>query len=104
MKSPESGEEKEKAGTCLRHTFHDNFAGKDVTVEYRFERPTAPQVERAQKKMLKAPAQAMRQLVLDAVCEDDRAGLVDDLGRWPGLASTFGNTLLTAVGFGELGN
>lgn len=88
----------------LAHTFSDVFTGKEVTVSVRFKRPGVQSANRAQKGMMKSPSAAFRTLCVDAVHPEDKQKMGEAFDRFPGLASTFGNELLKALGFGELGN
>lgn len=89
----------------MEHTFTDRFAGKEVSFGFRFARPTRPQVDRAQKTMLKKQVdQAMKDLCLGTVHEEDRQALQEALVNYPGLAGTFGEAILDSCGFGQLGN
>jgi len=88
----------------FEHTFFDKFQGEDVSFSFLFKRPTQPQVERAQKTMMKKPGMALGNLVLDVVHPDRREELRRACDTYPGLASALGNAILTSVGFGELGN
>jgi len=89
---------------AFEHTFYDKFQGEDVSFSFPFRRPTQPQVERAQKTMLKKPGMAFGNLVLDVVHPDKREELRKACDTYPGLASSLGNAILTSVGFGEVGN
>ncbi|MEG6552463.1 hypothetical protein V6C53_19705 [Desulfocurvibacter africanus] len=89
---------------AFEHTFHDKFKGEDVTFSFRFRRPTQPQVERAQKTMMKKPGMALQNLALDVVHPDQREDLRKASDMYPGLASSLGNAVLTSVGFGDVGN
>ena len=65
------------------HTFADPWAGesaddaKDVTLTYRFAKPTKTQIQRLQDKAGKNPGQASRNLVLDVVHPEDRQALLE---------------------------
>lgn len=88
----------------FKHSFNDVFAGADIEKAFRFRRPKTPSVDRCQKQMMKSPTKALESLCLDSVHPDDKAQMQEDFKIYPGLASAFGNELLKAVGFGELGN
>ncbi|WP_035278077.1 DUF6848 family protein [Desulforegula conservatrix] len=88
----------------FKHSFNDPFADIEIEKAFRFTRPKTPSVDRCQKQMMKSPAKALEGLCLDAVHPDDKAQIQEDFKVYPGLASAFGNELLKAVGFGDLGN
>lgn len=89
----------------LDYTFQDRFEGKEVSFSFRFAKPDRPRVDRAQKAMIKKQVdQAMRQLCLDTIHEDDRQAFLDALAEYPGLPGTFGEAILDSCGFGQLGN
>lgn len=89
----------------LSHTFNDRFKGEEASFTFRFARPARPQVDRAQKLMMKKKVDAaMRALCLDVIHEQDRQAFTDALVDYPGLAGTFGEAILDSCGFGQLGN
>lgn len=89
----------------LTHTFNDRFLGQEASFTFRFARPGKPQVDRAQKLMMKKKVDAaMRALCLDVIHEEDRQAFTEALETYPGLAGTFGEALLDSCGFGQLGN
>ena len=63
------------------HTFSDPWSGdsaeeaQDVTLSFRFAKPTKLQIQRLQDKAAKNAGQASRNLVLDCVHPDDRQAL-----------------------------
>ena len=93
------------------HTFADPWAGesaddaKDVTLTYRFAKPTKTQIQRLQAKAGKNPGQASRNLVLDVVHPEDRQALLDAMEEYPGLSTTFATAIIKGVGISaDLGN
>lgn len=90
--------------TPLSHTFFDRFKRTDVECSYRFRRPTTQMASRAQKRMLKQPIPALKDLCLECVHVDDNKVLLDAGRDYPGLFGTFGGALLSSIGFGDLGN
>ncbi|MEG6552350.1 hypothetical protein V6C53_19140 [Desulfocurvibacter africanus] len=101
----ETRTETQEAGyAAFEHTFYDKFAGRDVSFAFRFRRPTQPQVERAQKTMMKKPGMAFMNLALDVVHPDQREELRKACDTYPGLGTALGNAVLTSVGFGDVGN
>ena len=88
----------------LSHTFFDRFSKSDVDCSCRFKRPTTQMANRAQKRMLKTPLSAFKDMCMETVHPEDRQKLREAGETYPGLYSTFGNELLKSIGFGELGN
>ena len=93
------------------HTFADPWAGesaddaKDVTLTYRFAKPTKTQIQRLQDKAGKNPGQAARNLVLDVVHPEDKQALLDAMEEYPGLSTTFATAIIKGVGISaDLGN
>ena len=93
------------------HTFSDPWSGdtsedaRDVTLAFRFAKPTKMQIQRLQDKAVKNGGQASRNLVLDCVHPDDKQALTESLEEYPGLATTFATALIKGVGISaELGN
>ena len=72
------------------HTFSDPWSGdsaeeaQDVTLSFRFAKPTKLQIQRLQDKAAKNAGQASRNLVLDCVHPDDRQALTDAMEEYPG--------------------
>jgi hypothetical protein len=88
----------------LSHEFFDRFSEEDVIYKFRFKRPSTPQSNRVQKSAMKNAGSAFRNLIMECVHPDDKSKLSEALGKYPGLATTFGGGLMGSVGFGELGN
>lgn len=93
------------------HTFCDPWAGgsaedaQDVTLSFRFAKPTKTQIQRLQDKAAKNAGQASRNLVLDCVHPDDKQAMLEAMDEYPGLATTFATALIKGVGISaELGN
>lgn len=93
------------------HTFSDPWAGEnaddaqDVTLSFRFAKPTKTQIQRLQDKAAKNAGQASRNLILDCVHPDDRQALTDAMEEYPGIATSFAAAIIKGVGISaELGN
>lgn len=93
------------------HTFSDMWAGEsaedapEVTLSYRFAKPTKTQIQRLQDKAARNAGQASRNLVLDCVHPDDKQSLTEAMEEYPGLSSTFATAILKGVGISsDLGN
>ncbi len=98
--------EKQEANYAeMSHTFIDKFnKDEEVDVKLRFKKPTVSAASKAQSKMMKNPGQALHNLCVECVHPDDKHSLVAVFKEYPGLATTFGGSILTSSGFGELGN
>jgi hypothetical protein len=93
------------------HTFADPWTGEtaedaqDVTLAFRFAKPTKTQIQRLQDKAAKNAGQASRNLVLDCVHPDDKQALSDAMDEYPGIATSFATAIIKGVGISaELGN
>ena len=107
---PETKETNRKY-VLFSHTFADMWAGDsaddapEVTLSYRFAKPTKTQIQRLQDKAARNAGQASRNLVLDCVHPDDKQALTEAMEEYPGLSSTFATAILKGVGISaELGN
>lgn len=92
-------------------TFADPWAGEsaedapDVTLTFRFSKPTKTQIQRLQDKAPKNPGQASRNLLLDTVHPDDKQALTDKMEEYPGIATSFATVIIKGVGISsDLGN
>lgn len=95
----------------MTHTFSDPWAGdgpedaRDVTLTFRFAKPTKLHIQRLQDKAAKNAGQASRNLVLDCVHPDDKQALTDAMEEYPGIATSFATAIIKGVGItAELGN
>lgn len=93
------------------HTFSDPWAGdnaedaEDVTLTFRFSKPSKTQIQRLQDKASRNVGQASRNLVLDCVHPDDKQALTDAMEEYPGIAASFATAIIKGVGISaELGN
>ncbi len=107
---PETKETNRKY-VLFSHTFADMWAGDsaddapEVTLSYRFAKPTKTQIQRLQDKAARNAGQASRNLVLDCVHPDDKQVLTEAMEEYPGLSSTFATAILKGVGISaDLGN
>jgi len=107
---PEAKETNRKY-VLFSHTFADMWAGDsaddapEVTLSYRFAKPTKTQIQRLQDKAARNAGQASRNLVLDCVHPDDKQALTEAMEEYPGLSSTFATAILKGVGISaDLGN
>ena len=98
---PETKETNRKY-VLFSHTFADMW---EVTLSYRFAKPTKTQIQRLQDKAARNAGQASRNLVLDCVHPDDKQALTEAMEEYPGLSSTFATAILKGVGISaDLGN
>ncbi|MDY0349053.1 MAG: hypothetical protein RBR13_09535 [Tenuifilaceae bacterium] len=89
----------------IRHAFVDRFNNdEEVQVGFRFRRPSAEAVERCQAKVGKKPSLAYRSLCIHCVQAEDKQAMLEAFDAYPGLPTSFGNALLEAAGFADLGN
>ena len=93
------------------HTFSDPWAGEstedaqEVSLSFRFAKPTKLHIQRLQDKAAKNAGQASRNLVLDCVHPDDKQALTDAMEEYPGIVTSFATAILRGVGISaELGN
>ena len=107
---PETKETNRKY-VLFSHTFADMWAGDsaddapEVTLSYRFAKPTKTQIQRLQDKAARNAGQASRNLVLDCVHPDEKQALTEAMEEYPGLSSTFATAILKGVGISaDLGN
>ena len=110
IRMPETKETNRKY-VQFSHTFSDMWAGEsaedapEVTLSYRFAKPTKTQIQRLQDKAARNAGQASRNLVLDCVHPDDKQSLTEAMEEYPGLSSTFATAILKGVGISsDLGN
>lgn len=92
-------------------TFADPWSGEnaedaqDVTLTFRFSKPTKTQIQRLQDKAPKNPGQASRNLLLDTVHPEDKEKLTQAMDDYPGIATSYSTALIKAVGISsDLGN
>lgn len=88
----------------LEHTFNDRFEDEEVTIRHHFKKPNRPQVSRAQKGANKDAMKSFGNFVTEIVHPDEKDALTANIKKYPGLAATFGNAIMGAVGVGDLGN
>ena len=91
------------------HTFSDPWSGEnatgisedaqDVTLTFRFAKPTKTQIQRLQDKAAKNAGQASRNLILDCVHPDDKQALTDAMEEYPGIATSFAAAIIKGVAF-----
>ena len=97
------------------HTFSDPWAeesatgtledAQDVSLSFRFAKPTKLHIQRLQDKAAKNAGQASRNLVLDCVHPDEKQALTDAMEEYPGIATSFATAIIKGVGISaELGN
>ncbi|WP_164561584.1 hypothetical protein [Nitratidesulfovibrio vulgaris] len=88
----------------FEHSWTDRWADTEVSVSYRFRRPTPTHIKRMQATAHRNPAQAARALILDVIHPDDKPTFQSDAETYPGIVTTMSAALIKAVGLGDLGN
>ena len=92
------------------HTFADPWSAEnadeaqDVTLKFRFAKPSKTQIQRLQDKAPKNAGQAARNLLLDVVHPEDKEALMENMEEYPGIVSSFATAIIKGVGIAELGN
>ena len=107
VKTPDPG----RKYVSFSHTFADPWAGEsadnaqDVTLSFRFAKPTKTQIQRLQDKATKNAAQASRNLILEVAHPDDKQALMEAMEEYPGIGMSFATAIIKGVGISaELGN
>ena len=114
-KEPSMSQPENRKYVSFSHTFSDPWSGEnatgisedaqDVTLTFRFAKPTKTQIQRLQDKAAKNAGQASRNLILDCVHPDDKQALTDAMEEYPGIATSFATAIIKGVGISaELGN
>jgi hypothetical protein len=88
----------------ISHTWHDLWKEADISVSYRFARPTVSELKRMQHTAAKNASAAAQQLVLDTVHPDDKEKLLAVLEEYPLLATTLSTALIESCAVANLGN
>jgi hypothetical protein len=88
----------------LRHTWHDIWKDEDISVSYRFARPTVSELKRMQHTAAKNTAAAAQQLVIDTIHPDDKEKFLAALEIYPLLVVTLSTVLVESCGMANLGN
>lgn len=76
----------------------------EVPVSYFFKRPGNPSYNRYVKTASKDMTGALKTFMFDAVVEESKAQLEEDLEEYPALAISVGEKLLSMMGFTDLSN
>lgn len=100
----------ERVYASFSHTFTDPWVKDEngdeceVTLSFRFAKPTKLQIQRLQDKAAKNPTQASRNLLLDTVHSEDRARLETAMDDYAGIVASLSTALIKGVGISpELG-
>lgn len=89
----------EKKYIELNHTFNDTWEdNRETTLTFRFSKPTKADITRFQATAAKNSTNAMRELLLSIVHEEDKQKFMDALEEYPGILITFTNPILSGVG------
>ncbi|OQY20076.1 MAG: hypothetical protein B6I36_02205 [Desulfobacteraceae bacterium 4572_35.1] len=100
-------ENQEKPVTAYKefsHSFVPFDGDEEVQVIHHFKKPTSSRIDRTVADLRKSPGRAFKNLLTELVDPAEKQQLEDNLKKYPGLPNTFGNGILTRMGFGELGN
>lgn len=76
----------------------------EVPVSYFFKRPGNPSYNRYVKTASKDMTGALKTFMFDAVVEESKTKLEEDLEEYPALAISVGEKLLSMMGFTDLSN
>lgn len=89
----------EKKYIELNLTFNDAWAdNQETTLIFRFCKPTKADITRFQATAAKNNTNAMRELLLAVIHEEDKQTFIDALEEYPGILITFTNPILSSVG------
>ena len=86
------------------HSWTDPWTGDEVSVAYRFAKPTPAQIKRMQATASKNAPAAARNLILDVIHAEDREAFQRESENYPGLVTTMAGALIKSVGLADLGN
>jgi flagellar motor switch protein FliG len=88
----------------LTHSFIPFDGDEEIEVAHHFKKPTVQRIDRTVSELRKSPTRAFSNLLKELVKPEEKEQLEENLKKYPGLPNTFGNAILTRMGFGELGN
>ena len=89
----------------FKHSFRDPWADDDVELNFRFAKPTEPQIKRLQNTAGRDPSNAARNLLISTILPADKDSLVQALTEYPGIATSYSSALIKSVGISaDLGN
>lgn len=88
----------------ISFNFNDIWANREISVSYRFARPTMAMIKRMQAQAGKNVAAATRDLCLDTIHPDDKDAFLHDNDQYPLIATSIGGQLIKACGLVDLGN
>lgn len=94
---------------ALPFSFKDLWAEdeekNEVSLNFRFAKPTKTQIKRLQDTAGRNAAQASRDLLLGTIHPDDKDELLAKMEEYPGIATSYSTALIKAVGISaDLGN
>ena len=102
--APDSSTTESRKYVSFDHSWTDPWTEAEVSVSYRFARPTPAQIKRMQATASKNAPVAARTLILDVIHADDREAFTRESENYPGLVTTMAGALIKAVGLADLGN
>ncbi len=91
----------EKKYVELKHCFLDMWSEhpeQETCLVFRFSKPNKADIARFQATSTKNSTNAMRELLLALIHEEDRQKFLDALEEYPGIAISFINPILSSVG------
>lgn len=89
----------------FKHSFRDPWNDEDVELNFRFAKPTEPQIKRLQNTAGRDASQASRNLLLSTIHPDDKEKLVQMITEYPGIITSYATVLIKSVGISaDLGN
>lgn len=92
-------EKTEKKYVELTHSFTDMWAdNQETTLTFRFSKPNRADITRFQTTAQKNNTNAMRELLLSIIHEEDKQKFLDALEEYPGIVISFINPILSSIG------
>lgn len=94
---------------AIPFTFKDLWAEdedkREVSLNFRFSKPTKTQIKRVQDTAGRNAAQAARDLLISTIHPDDKDELLAKMEEYAGIATSYSTALLKAVGISaDVGN
>ena len=98
-----------KRYAAIPFTFNDLWAEdedkREVSMNYRFAKPTKTQIKRLQDTASRNATQASRDLLLGTVHPEDKESLLAKMEEYPGITTSYATALVKAVGISaDVGN
>lgn len=98
-----------KRYAAIPFSFNDLWAEdedkREVSMNFRFAKPTKTQVKRLQDTAGRNATQASRDLLLGTIHPDDKEALLAKMEDYPGITTSYATALIKAIGISaDLGN